>query len=292
MSKSKSDKSFIQKLGKEELEFFNGIVSKPFSEQATAFLNAYWPEVGSQADHIFCVAWEMMKTTDMDFQGVNYVHLYDEGVNLDFDAGLKFFETLCKYWDEEKNEYVADSNFAPSRPQMMTAIKRKKELRDKVDVNFDGRVSFMEYLLYQYQDIEGVDPASFIKKAMAVGTDEPQEVMEARAALANVMAQIKKYEAKKQKLTEQSKLPGVRGLKAKNLLAQLDSGPLAEKLNVLLITAEAKVRIVIKKFGGSTYKKDSSGNKGKYDASTQAGSRYWLKKDLAQKKKKYGKKKK
>jgi hypothetical protein len=31
----------------------------------------------------------------------------------------------------------------------MTSIVRKKELRDKVDVNFDGRVSFIEYLLYQ-----------------------------------------------------------------------------------------------------------------------------------------------
>merc|ERR1712038_2061453 len=140
----------------------------------------------------------------------------------------------------EKNEFVADSQFAPSRPQMMTAITRKKELRDKVDVNFDGRVSFMEYLLYQYQDLEGVDPKSFIKKAMAVGGDEPPEVVEAREALAAVMAQIRKYEAKKQKLTEQSKLPGVKGVKATNLLAQHDSSPVAEKLNLLLITAEAK----------------------------------------------------
>lgn len=36
-----------------------------------------------------------------------------------------------------------------SQPEMMTAITRKKELRDKVDVNFDGKVSFLEFLLYQ-----------------------------------------------------------------------------------------------------------------------------------------------
>lgn len=285
------DTSFKGKLGDEELKFFNGIVCKPFSEQATAFLNAYWPEVGSQADHIFMVGWEFFKSTDMLFKGVEYVHLYDEGVNLDFDAGLKFFESICKYWDDEKNEFVSDDAFAPSKPVMMTAIKRKKELRDKVDVNFDGRVSFMEYLLYQYQDLDGVDPASFIKKAMAVGTDEPPEVVAAREALANVMAQIKKYEAKKQKLTDQSKLPGVKGLKAKNQLAQLDSSPLMEELNVLLITAEAAVRKVIKKYGGKTYVQNDDGSK-KYDASQQAGSRYWLNKDLAAKKAKYGKKKK
>lgn len=33
----------------------------------------------------------------------------------------------------------------------MTSIKRKKELRDKVDVNFDGRVGFLEFLLYQFK---------------------------------------------------------------------------------------------------------------------------------------------
>jgi len=32
---------------------------------------------------------------------------------------------------------------------MMTALIRKQELREKVDVNFDGRISFLEYLLYQ-----------------------------------------------------------------------------------------------------------------------------------------------
>jgi hypothetical protein len=35
----------------------------------------------------------------------------------------------------------------------MTAIVRKKELREKVDVNFDGRIGFLEYLLYQYASL-------------------------------------------------------------------------------------------------------------------------------------------
>jgi len=32
-------------------------------------------------------------------------------------------------------------------PEMLTALVRKQELREKVDVDFDGRISFLEYLL-------------------------------------------------------------------------------------------------------------------------------------------------
>jgi len=288
MSTEEKNTSFKQKLAKEELAFFNDVVSKPFSQQATAFLNAYWPEVGSQADHIFNVGWHFMKSTDMQFKGVEYHHLYEEGINLDFDAGLKFFESLCKYWDDEKNLFVADEDFLPSKPAMMTAIVRKKELRNKVDVNFDGRISFMEYLLYQYQ--KTCNPQDFCQKSMKVGDEHP-EIKAARLALEAVMEQIRAYEKKKQKLIEKANLPGTKGLAAKNELAQLDSSPLADALNKLLITAEAKVRIVSKKFKGQTVKQSSKDGEKAYDPASQKGSRYWLEKDLRQKQAKYGKKK-
>merc|ERR550525_199363 len=82
-----------------------------------------------------------------------------------------------------------------SHASMMTAIKRKKELRNKVDVNFDGKVSFIEYLLYQYQDIDGVDPANFCKRIMTA-PDENKEMREARLALQEVEKQIRAYENK------------------------------------------------------------------------------------------------
>ena len=51
--------AFTAKLDQEALDFFNDIANKPFSEQACAFLNAYWQEVGvTQADFIFEVAYE------------------------------------------------------------------------------------------------------------------------------------------------------------------------------------------------------------------------------------------
>jgi len=75
----------------------------------------------------------------------------------------------------------------------------------------------------------------------------------------------------------------VRGLKAKNLLAQLGSSPLWEELNKALITAEAAVRIATKKFGSG------AGGSGA-DSGPNDGAIWWMNRDLADKKKRYGKK--
>jgi len=40
-----SGKSFTEKLDGESLKYFSDVCHKPFSQQAVAFLNAYWPEV-------------------------------------------------------------------------------------------------------------------------------------------------------------------------------------------------------------------------------------------------------
>jgi len=52
-----TDKSFTEKLDADALAFFNEVCKRPFSQQAVAFLNAYWPEVNTQAEFIFNVAW-------------------------------------------------------------------------------------------------------------------------------------------------------------------------------------------------------------------------------------------
>lgn len=280
-----SSTSFKQQLGKEELKFFNKVAEENFKGQAIAFLNAYWQEVKSQAPFIFNVSWELFKKTEMNFQGVEYVHLYNEGKNLDFDAGLYFFEQVNKYFDAGNNPYTG-SEFDASKPVMMTSIARKKELRNKVDVNFDGRVSFLEYLLYQYQEF--ANPADFCTRSMNMG-DEPEEVRLARMELEKVNEQIRKYEAKKLALEKAAQKKGVKGLGAKNELAQLDSSPLAEDLNKLLISAEAKVRIVSKKYKIRATTNTPGGSSKIVQTN---GSVYWLESDMAAKKKKYGKKKK
>jgi len=148
-------------------------------------------------------------------------------------------------------------------------------------VNFDGRVSFLEYLLYQYKDV--ANPADFCKRSMG-NPDEHPVIRAARLALEEVNRRIKAYEAERYRLEEESKLPGVKGLKAKNELAQLDHSPLAEELNKALISAEAAVRIAIRKFGGA-----GGGGAGSESGPTE-GALWWMNRDLEEKQKRYGRK--
>jgi hypothetical protein len=70
-----SPAAFTAKLSPEALTFFNTVTKEPFSKQAVHFLNAYWAEVGSQAEFIFSVAWEVMKYADMHTKGISLIHL-------------------------------------------------------------------------------------------------------------------------------------------------------------------------------------------------------------------------
>jgi hypothetical protein len=268
--------SFVERLTDEGMQAFNVVNKKPFGEQAVAFLNAYWTEVSSQAEFIFSVGWEMIKAAEMHSKGIQLLHQYHEGSDVDFDIGLYFYEKLCKFLEEPENAHWAGANFRMSQPVMMTALKRKQELREKVDVNFDGRISFLEYLLYQYGEV--ANPADFVTRLLKCDDEHP-EILKARQALADVSAKIREYEAEKARLEGLAAGTGVKALGAKNQLAQLSSGPLAEELNRALITAEAAVRIASKKFSGS-----------KGEEVPKSAAVWWLNRDLDEKKKRYGKK--
>lgn len=276
LAKSPSGQSFTEKLSGDALKFFCEVAAKPFSQQAVAFLNAYWPEAKDEAEFIYSVAWETIKYADMHCKGISLIYKYDEGNDLDFDIGLYFYEQLCKFCDEPKNANWKN-NYKRSLPEMMTALKRKQELRDKVDVNFDGRVSFLEFLLYQYRDV--ANPADFCTRSM--GHDEHPEIRKARLALEEVNKRIRAYEEEKARLLAESQGTGVKALGAKNMLAQIESSPLKEELNKSLITAEAAVRIASKKYGGS------SGAHGE-GSSMSDGAIWWMNRDLEEKKKRYG----
>jgi hypothetical protein len=222
----------------------------------------------------------MIKYADMHAKGVSLIHLYDEGSDLDFDIGLYFYEKLCKFVDE-KNEW-AKPEYKESQPEMMTALKRKQELREKVDVNFDGRVSMLEYLLYQYKDF--ANPADFARRAMRA-PDEHPEVRKARLALEEVNRRIKEYEAERHRLEEAAKQPGIKGLQATHSLKIFDEGPQKEALNEALLHAEAAVRAATRKYGGSAAGGSGSGDGA--DAPTE-GSIWWMNRDLEEKKRRYG----
>lgn len=277
----KSKGAFIQTLSPEALEYFNTVANSSFSEQATAFLNAYWKEIGSQAEFIFNVAWDTMKYADMHSKGVSLIHLYEEGSSVELNIGLYFYEKLCKrVLDSDDKVWRKSPEFEPSMPKMMTAIKRKQELRDKVDVNFDGRVSFLEYLLYQYRDF--ANPAEFTQRAMeAEGFEEHPEIVNARTALERVNAAILAFEAEKARLTEGAKLPGVKGLTFNHQLTMLMKSPVAENLSVALIKAEAAVRMATRRLAKMSKETALSER-------PVAGSMWWMNRDLAEKKARYG----
>jgi len=282
-SSKKGGTSFTEKMDEKSLAAFTKAAKGPFSEQAMFFLDAFWEEFGEYADIIFSVHYEHMKMADMRIRNIQYIHLYEDGADLDFDMGLYFFEQLCKFFEGEKtNPQCSDGKtwagkFPKACPAEQTAIVRKKELRDKVDVNFDGRVSFLEFLLYQFD----ASPKTLMERAVKKGTDPP-EVTAAKLALAEVNKRIRAYEAERHRLQTDIDGPkGIKQLKAVNEMAQLESGPLAEALRKDLIIAEAKVRIAIKKYGGST---DGGGS------GPTPGTMWWMSKELETKKAKYGKK--
>ena len=96
----------------------------------------------------------------------------------------------------------------------------------------------------------------------------------------------------KLRLTQLSEKPGVKGLGAKHQLAILDASPLAEQLNKALITAEAAVRIASRKFGdGKAVVVASEGDEAPLKKPTEGGI-WWLKRDLEEKQKLYGPRKK
>jgi len=270
--------SFTEKLDGESLKFFCEVANRPFSQQAVAFLNAYWPEAHHEAEFIYSVAWDKMKYADMHSKGISLIYKYEEGHDVDFDIGLYFYEQLCKFCEDPSNSNWG-SNYTRSIPKMMTAITRKQQLREEVDVNFDGRISFLEYLLYQYKDV--ANPADFCKRSM--GRDEHPEIRKARLALEEVNKRIAAFEEEKARLTEIAQGTGVKALGAQNMLAQIEASPLKSELNKALITAEAAVRLASKKYGGVSASADGG--------ASSEGAIWWMNRDLQEKQSRYGPKK-
>lgn len=151
-----------------------------------------------------------------------------------------------------------------------------------MDVNFDGRVSFLEFLLYQYK----ASPKDLMDRQTPQTSTIPPEVAAAIAALAEVNKRVREYETEKARLEDIAlNGSGIKSPKAKNELAQLVSGPLWEQINKALITAEAAVRIAQRKYGGGGVVGSDSASAG---APRISGTMWWLDRELKTKKERYG----
>jgi len=290
--------AFKQLLDADSIRVFNEACEKPYSQQATFFLNAYWVEYADQAEVIYNLGWKAMQAAEMEAKGIMYVHQYDEGNELDIDTSLRFFEILCNRALSDRNhkefmpEWEKDPTYEKALPVMQTSIKRKKELKQTVDVNGNGKICFLEYLIYQYK----CDVKDLMSRVMSAPVaDEDEAIRLARLALEEVQRAIKAYESEKQRLTDLAETnggKGIKALKAKNMLAQLDASPLFEHLNVSLIKAEAALRRVTReaKARGANVAAGGEAKQGEAAPMRTDGTLWWMQRTIAEAKAKYGRK--
>lgn len=295
MAEQTAAEAFKQLLDADSIRVFNEACDKPYAEQATFFLNAFWVEHGDQAEAIYSLGYKTMCAAEMEAKGIMYVHMYDEGNELDIDSSLRFFEMLCNRSLKERNhkeycgDWEADPKYAPGLPAMMTSIKRKRELKQTVDVNGNGKICFLEYLIYQYK----CDVKDLMTRVMSTNQDEDEGIRLARLALEEVQKAIKAYEAEKQRLTDLAETnsgKGIKALKAKNMLAQLDASPLKDHLNMSLIKAEAALRRVTReaKARGAII---AAGGEAKQEGGAPMrtdGTMWWMQRTIQEAKEKYG----
>ena len=218
---------------------------------------------------------------------------FDKALEADTDSQCELFMksfifNLGDDWKEvvrlssEFNKFLADggnendcsciqaSHFLQKNGKTRTGIQRKEELRD-VDLNFDDRISFLEYCLLHYKVMIltayykriGVpcphDLSSDGVGITGVGGELLDELFYMPAglppalqrALDEFFSMKRAKEAKIKTLTAKALLPGVKGLTAKNEIAQLNTRNQTD-MNRLEITLNAAKRKAMKKSGGET----------------------------------------
>jgi len=190
------------------MDKFEKYVTKPHKQQAQAFLNAYWTETSSSAETV----WEW---THM-FIEIDSEHK-EEGINLDEFQAHRFVEKLGR---------------------TMTVVEFREHMK-KLDLNFDKKVSIIEYLCFHF----GTSPTQFVERNPPLDppTNTNEALMKAQQALNAVQVEINKVESKKVELSAIAEGGGVKGMKAKNELEQLQNADNTE-LNKAFLTAEAAVR--------------------------------------------------
>jgi len=213
-----------------DMERFNDLSKQKYSDQAIFFLNAFWKECGSHAEKIYDY-----------YQGfVNLDTKKDEGCDLDEFYAHKFLETYG---------------------ETLTALELRNAMR-KIDINHDNRMSFLEYLLYRYeQTVEELllRPQGFqseellaalkalsearenIRKAEASRMEEEATKAQVDATRAEVAAIRAAIDKKRAGLEKASQAGGVKGNMAKQELFALNNEDSTE-LNAANLRAEAAVR--------------------------------------------------
>jgi len=143
---------------------FDQICSLPYREQAVWVLNGFWDELHGEAETIWSAV-ELFGELDLKAG----VPRGAEGFNLDQVLAAKFLE---------------------ESDQTLTARERKAAIRE-IDVNSDGQMACVEYLLYKY--IAAIKSAEAV---VAAKQGQAQEVAACQAIIDRVTAMLPEVEAK------------------------------------------------------------------------------------------------
>jgi len=112
---------------------FHFVTQKTYKDQGSFFLNAFWKELESKAEDI----WRCYKRfLDLDRQQYN-------GLPKEKRPTETYVETtsLDEFWSHK---------YLESHGKTLTALEFRNEFK-KIDANFDKRMSFIEFLIWEYQ---------------------------------------------------------------------------------------------------------------------------------------------
>jgi len=211
------------KLSAADKENFDQVTKRSHRDQAVFFLNAFWPELSSEAEKIFKY-WQQIIELDKQMW-----HTLPEGKRSDTYAPVPDLDEFFSH------------KFLEVNGQTLTVIAFRQEF-SKIDINFDKRMGLVEFLLYNY------------KQNVKVLLERPQGTNEllvkAQKALDDVNAEIQKIEKEKTALEKDAAGDGVKARAAAASLAALCSRDQTD-LNKKVLTAEAAVRRARKEPGNS-----------------------------------------
>jgi len=194
---------------------FKDVTARKYQDQAVFFLNAFWPDLDSkEAENVWNNAHTFIELDKQEWGALpegKKSETWAEGASLD------------EFWSHK---------FLEKQGETKTVVQLRETLK-KIDLDFDKRMSIVEFLLFHY----GFDVKTLLSRPQ--GTNE--ELKKAQQALAEVKKEIDAIEKKKSELEVKVAAGGVKGNTAKNELEQLlNSDP--TNLNRAIVTAEAAVR--------------------------------------------------
>jgi len=245
-----------------DMDKFNEVSSQKYSDQAIFFLNAFWKECGSHAEKIY--------EYNQGFIALDSKK--DDGCDLDEFYSHKFLETYG---------------------ETMTALELRNAMR-KIDINHDNRMSFLEYLLYRYEQTveelllrpqgfqseellaalkalsqarEDIRRAEASKLEMEASKAQAEiSKMEVEASRAEVSAIRTAIDSKRDGLEKAAQAGGVKGNMAKQELFALNNEDSTE-LNAAILRADAAVRkaeAAVKKAEEAVQKADAAVKKAEH----------------------------